>query len=85
MCIEVYGGGMTRTNIDLDDDLVASVMERYRLPSKRSAVEFALRQLVVEPMSRDDVLALRGSGFELSNDEVEGDWAAVEVDLPGSA
>lgn len=66
---------MTRTNIDLDDDLVATVMRRYRLESKRSAVDFALRQLVIEPMSRDEVLAMRGSGFELSNEEIEGDWA----------
>ena len=63
---------MTRTNIDLDDDLVATVMSRYRLPSKKSAVDFALRQLVIEPMTREQVLSMRGSGVELSNDEMEG-------------
>lgn len=65
---------MTRTNIDIDDALIGTVMERYGLESKRSAVEFALRQLVVTPMSRDEVLSMRGSGFELTNDELEGDW-----------
>lgn len=70
----MYDGVVTRTNIDLDDDLAEAVMARYRLESKRSAVDFALRQLVVEPMSRDEVLAMQGSGFELSNDEIEGDW-----------
>ncbi|MFT3871811.1 MAG: type II toxin-antitoxin system VapB family antitoxin [Nocardioides sp.] len=69
---------MTRTNIDLDDDLVATVMSRYRLESKKSAVDFALRQLVVEPMTREQVLGMRGSGAELSNEEIESDWAAEE-------
>ncbi|MDO5635586.1 MAG: type II toxin-antitoxin system VapB family antitoxin, partial [Micrococcus sp.] len=44
---------MTRTNIELDDELVATVMARYRLESKRSAVDFALRQLVREPLPLD--------------------------------
>lgn len=62
---------MTRTNIELDDELVATVMRRYRLDSKRSAVDFALRQLVTEPMSLPEVLAMRGTGIEMSNDEIE--------------
>lgn len=65
---------MGRTNIDLDEELVTTVMTRYRLESKRSAVEFALRQLVTKPLGRDEILAMRGSGFELSNDEIEGEW-----------
>lgn len=65
---------MTRTNIDLDDDLVAAVMARYRLESKRSAVDFALRQLVREPLPTEEILAMRGSGIEIENDEIEGDW-----------
>lgn len=69
---------MTRTNIDLDDELVAAVMKRYRLDSKRSAVDFALRQLVAEPLSRSQVLAMRGSGIEVSNDEIERGWASDE-------
>lgn len=69
---------MTRTNIDLDDDLVTTVMSRYRLGSKRSAVDFALRQLIVEPMTREQVLAMRGSGIEVTNDEIEGAWAIDE-------
>lgn len=68
---------MTRTNIDLDDALVAEVMKRYRLDSKRSAVEFALRTLVGEPMSRADALAMRGTGIEFDNDDVEAGWSAA--------
>lgn len=69
---------MARTNIDLDDDLVAAVMSRYRLTSKKSAVEFALRQLIVEPMTRDQVLAMRGSGIETTNDDIEEGWSVDE-------
>lgn len=67
---------MARTNIDLDDDLVAAVMARYQLGSKRAAVEFALRQLVREPLPVEEILAMRGSGFEVDNEEIEGDWTA---------
>ena len=74
--LEVYYGAMARTNIDIDDDLISAVMRRYRLESKRSAVDFALRQLVVEPMSREQVLSMRGSGVEFTNEEIEGDWTA---------
>lgn len=69
--IGVYRGVMSRTNIDLDDDLVELAMRRYRLDSKRAAVQLALEKLVGEPMSRDEVLGMQGSGFELTNDEVE--------------
>ncbi len=62
---------VSRTNIDLDDDLVELAMRRYRLDSKRAAVQLALEKLVGEPMSRDEVLGMQGSGFELTNDEVE--------------
>jgi Arc/MetJ family transcription regulator len=55
---------MGRTNIELDDRLVGRVMERYRLPSKRAAVDFALRRLDFEALSRDEALAMRGSGWE---------------------
>ena len=68
---------MTRTNIDLDDDLVAEVMKRYRLDSKRSAVEYALRSLVGAPMTRDEALAMRGTGIELTNDDIEDGWTAA--------
>jgi Arc/MetJ family transcription regulator len=62
---------MSRTNIEIDDELVAAAMRMYRLDSKRSAVDLALRRLVGDPVSRDDALALRGTGFEYTNDEIE--------------
>jgi Arc/MetJ family transcription regulator len=54
---------MGRTNIEIDDELIERVMRRYRLPSKRAAVELALRRLAGEPMSRDEALAMEGAGW----------------------
>ncbi len=54
---------MTRTNIDINDDLIARVMRRFNLPSKRAAVDLALRRLLGEPMTRDEILALQGVGW----------------------
>lgn len=62
---------VTRTNIELDDELVERAMQRYRLDSKRAAVQLALERLVGQPMTRSEVLAMQGSGFELTNEEVE--------------
>ena len=38
----MYGGVTTRTNIDIDDELVAKAMRMYRVDSKGTAVELAL-------------------------------------------
>lgn len=67
---------MTRTNIDIDDDLVAEAMRRYGLSSKREAVAFALPRLVGPVMSRAEMLDMEGSGWDgdleaLRSDEVE--------------
>lgn len=56
---------MTRTNIEIDDYLIGKVMEVYGLPTKREAVDFALRKLVPEPMTREEMLEMRGIGWEL--------------------
>lgn len=69
--INVYSGVVSRTNIEIDDELVAAAQRMYRLDSKRSAVDLALRRLVGEPLGRDEALALQGSGFDFSNDEIE--------------
>ena len=53
-----------RTNVYLDDDLVGEVMRRYRLRTKREAVDLALRRLVGEMLEPGEALALEGSGWE---------------------
>ncbi len=55
---------MSRTNIDIDDDACRAVMERYRLATKRDAVNFALRALAGEPFDVGEARRMRGSGWE---------------------
>ena len=55
---------MTRTNIDIDDELVAEVMRRFGVSTKKQAVDLALRRLVGVPLSRDFLLSLEGIGWE---------------------
>ena len=66
---------MTRTNIHIDDELVHEVMRRYELPTKKDAVNFALRRLVGVPLTQDFLLGLRGIGWD-------GDLAALRDDAP---
>ena len=50
-----------RTNIEIEDSYLRAVMDRYGLHTKTEAVEFALRHLAGQPMSRDEALAMRGA------------------------
>ncbi|HUS60831.1 MAG TPA: type II toxin-antitoxin system VapB family antitoxin [Acidimicrobiales bacterium] len=68
---------MARTNLELDDDLVSEAMRRYGLPTKRAAVDFALRRLVGEPMNREEALQMEGSGWHADLDELRVSGAAV--------
>jgi Arc/MetJ family transcription regulator len=61
---------MTRTNIDIDDELCQQVMDRYHLSTKREAVNLALRHLAGEPLSLDDARSLRGTGWGGDLDEM---------------
>jgi Arc/MetJ family transcription regulator len=70
--IEVYGRRVTRTNIDIDDDLVAAVMRRYGLSTKKDAVDFALRRVSVTPMTPREMHAMRGTGWEGDLDALRG-------------
>jgi Arc/MetJ family transcription regulator len=54
---------MTRTNIDIDDNLVAEIMATYELRTKREAVDFALRcARRPKPMEPDEILAFLDEG-----------------------
>jgi Arc/MetJ family transcription regulator len=64
---------MSRTNIDLDDDLVAEAMRRYNLATKREAVDLALRRLVGPRLTRQDIDAVRGIGWEGDLDDLRRD------------
>jgi Arc/MetJ family transcription regulator len=61
---------MARTNIDIDEDAAQAVMKRYRLRTKREAVNFALRTLAAEAMTVEEARAMQGSGWEGDLDEL---------------
>jgi Arc/MetJ family transcription regulator len=63
---------MTRTNIDLDDELVETVMKQNGLKTKKEAVDFALRKTVRRTPTVEEIMALEGIGFPYNNDELEG-------------
>jgi len=52
---------MSRTNIDIDDELIQRVMVRYHLTTKREAVDYALRALAGQPMTRAEMLEFFGA------------------------
>ena len=61
---------MSRTNINIDDEACAEIMRRYRLATKREAVNFALRALAAEPLNIEEARRMRGSGWEGDLDEM---------------
>ena len=50
-----------RTNIEIDDGYVRTIMDRYGIHTKTEAVDLALRHLAGQPMTRDEALAMRGA------------------------
>ncbi|MGE2689124.1 type II toxin-antitoxin system VapB family antitoxin [Mycolicibacterium pulveris] len=61
---------MARTNVDLDDELVAEVMRRFGVTSKKDAVDLALRRLVGAPLDKEFLLGLEGIGPDGDLDEL---------------
>ena len=52
----------SRTNIEIDDGYVQTIMDRYGVRTKTDAVDLALRHLAGQPMTREEALAMRGAG-----------------------
>lgn len=65
---------MSRTNVEIDDGVIERVMRRYGLRTKRAAIDLALRRLDLEPMDREEALALRGRGWEGDLDQLRGGY-----------
>lgn len=61
-----------RTNIEIEDDYVRAIMDRYGIHTKTEVVELALRHLAGQPMTREQALAMRGAH---AMDEVPADTA----------
>jgi Arc/MetJ family transcription regulator len=55
---------MARTNIDIDDHLVAEVMRKFGVSTKKEAVDLALRRLVGAPLTKEFLLGLEGVGWD---------------------
>ena len=66
---------MGRARIEIDDELLERVMRRYGFRTKREAVERGLRNLDIEPLSREEILELEGMGWD-------GDLDAMREDAP---
>jgi Arc/MetJ family transcription regulator len=71
---------MGRTNIELDDALIEMAMRRYGLKTKREVVQLALENLVGGVMTREQALAMEGSGWEGDLDEIRGKVSIEELD-----
>ncbi|WP_420639278.1 type II toxin-antitoxin system VapB family antitoxin [Candidatus Poriferisocius sp.] len=52
----------TRTNIEIDNNLLSTVMRRYGVHTKTEAVDLALRHLAGQPMTIEEMLAAQGAG-----------------------
>lgn len=53
--------GRVRTNIEIEDDHVRAIMDRYDVATKTAAVDLALRHLAGQPMSRAEALEMEGA------------------------
>lgn len=69
---------MSRTNIEIDDELIGEAMRRYRVSTKREAVDLALRRLIGPRITSQEILALEGIGWN-------GDLEAMRDDNPERA
>ena len=58
-----------RVELELRPSLIDQVQSRYHLPSRRAAVEFALRRASIRAMSREEVLEMEGAGWDGDLDE----------------
>lgn len=61
----MYNGVVSRTNIDIDDDLIERAMQTFGLRTKRQAVHLALERLMGGgPMTVEEQLQMEGVGWE---------------------
>jgi Arc/MetJ family transcription regulator len=52
---------VTRTNIEIEDDYVQAIMDRYGLRTKTAAVALALRHMAGQPLTREEALEMHGA------------------------
>ena len=69
---------MVQINADIDEAACAKIMRRYKLDSKEEAINLALRKVAAEPspfvpstakpMTREEIDAVQGIGWDLDLD-----------------
>ena len=64
-----------RTNVVIDDELMAETMNRSGRTTKRAAIDFVMRRYCQIERQKEAIEALRGSGWE-------GDLDAMRTDKP---
>jgi len=64
-----------RTNIDIDDDLMAEAMAKFGVTTKREAVDRALRDALMIQRQKEAIDGLWGLGWE-------GDLDAMRTEKP---
>ena len=66
---------MTRSNVDIDVELVSEAMIRFGLPTEESAVELALRRLLASGIDAGFLRSIHGIGWDGDPDLVVQDGA----------
>lgn len=73
---------MSRTNIDIDDELMAAAMKATGQTTKKGAVEDALRRAVRAAAFRELVQGMRGIAWDDGLSEVGRDLEIAEDGIP---
>ena len=69
-----------RTNIDIDDGLMAEAMKVTGLATKKATVEEALRRVVVLERQREAIANMAGLGWEGDLDAMRrADWSEPDA------
>lgn len=63
----------TRTNVELDDEMLERAMRMYGTRTKKETVDLALRRLVGSDLTTEEALGLEGSGWEGDLEEMRRD------------
>lgn len=64
---------MTRTNIEIDDELITRVMSKFGLKTKREAVDFALREAAGPELTSEFFEQFHGIGWDGDLDAIRND------------
>jgi Arc/MetJ family transcription regulator len=77
------GKPRSRSPVLVDDEVLHRVMERYRFPTRSAAVHYALERAAEPPMSREEKLAMRGTGWHGDLDQIRSADRPPDVIEPG--